>query len=32
MQEIDAMLQEALDLPPMERASFLEDACASDEG
>jgi len=30
-QEIEAVLQEALDRPPLERASFLDDACAGDE-
>lgn len=30
-QEIEAVLQGALDRPPLERASFLEDACAGDE-
>jgi serine/threonine protein kinase/soluble lytic murein transglycosylase-like protein len=29
--EIEAVLQGALDRPPLERASFLEDACAGDE-
>lgn len=30
-QEIEAVLQGALDRPPLERASFLDDACAGDE-
>lgn len=30
-EKIEAVLQEALDRPPLERASFLEDACAGDE-
>ena len=30
-QEIEAVLQGALDRPPGERASFLDDACAGDE-
>jgi serine/threonine protein kinase/septum formation topological specificity factor MinE len=30
-QEIEAVLQGALDLPPLERGRFLEDACAGDE-
>ncbi|MGI9065056.1 MAG: protein kinase domain-containing protein [Pyrinomonadaceae bacterium] len=30
-QEIEAVLQGALDRPPMERASFLDEACAGDE-
>src|SRR6185369_2089805 len=30
-QEIEAVFQEALDRPPLERASFLNDACAGDE-
>ena len=29
-QEIEAVLQEALDRPPLDRASFLDDACAGD--
>ncbi len=29
--EIEAVLQGALDRPPLERASFLDDACAGDE-
>ena len=31
-QEIEAVLQGALDRPPAERDSFLDDACAGDEG
>ena len=30
-QEIEAVLQGALDRPPPERASFLDEACAGDE-
>ena len=30
-QEIEVVLQEALDRPPLQRASFLETACAGDE-
>ena len=30
-QEIEVVLQEALDRPPIQRASFLENACAGDE-
>ena len=30
-QEIETVLQDALDRPPLERASFLEDVCAGDE-
>ncbi|MDQ2920772.1 MAG: hypothetical protein M3R52_04035, partial [Acidobacteriota bacterium] len=30
-QEIEAVLQGALDRPPLERASFVDDACACDE-
>jgi serine/threonine protein kinase len=30
-QEIEAVLQRALDRPPVERASFLDDVCAGDE-
>ncbi len=30
-QQIEAVLQDALDRPPLERASFLEQACAGDE-
>ena len=30
-QEIELVLQEALDRPPLQRASFLETACAGDE-
>src|SRR6267143_980536 len=30
-QEIEAVLQGALDRPPLERASFLDDACGGDE-
>jgi len=30
-QEIEAVLQQALDRPPLERASFLDEACAGDE-
>jgi len=30
-QEIETVLQDALDRPPLERASFIEDVCAGDE-
>lgn len=30
-QEIEVVLQEALDRPPFERAAFLDHACAGDE-
>ena len=30
-QEVEAVFQEALDRPPLERASFLDQACAGDE-
>jgi serine/threonine protein kinase len=30
-QEVETVLQDALDRPPLERASFLEDVCAGDE-
>ena len=30
-QEIEVVLQEALDRPPLQRASFLETACAGDD-
>ena len=30
-QEIETVLQDALDRPPFERASFIEDVCAGDE-
>ena len=30
-QEIETVLQEALDRPPLERASYLDDACAGDD-
>src|SRR5688500_19908855 len=29
--EIETVLQDALDRPPLERASFLQDVCAGDE-
>ena len=29
-QEVETVLQDALDRPPLERASFIEDACAGD--
>jgi serine/threonine protein kinase len=30
-QEVETVLQDALDRPPLERASFIEDVCAGDE-
>ena len=30
-QQVEAVLQEALDRPPLERASYLDQACAGDE-